>query len=1223
MRDHFCTPKALLEALKKSTLEGEEPDSTILELAKKAPTKTGAKKKALGDLQEQIYAKQNELNTLTTIKTYVNASEKAKQEASPIDAKTAEDYIRRIKEKQAKKELLNPKEKELLELNGKIMGMKLQISNALSETKKATLEKRRFDFEADAKRRVKLSDQTQKKLEALQAGGKELTDAEVYGSLLFDARKKNDAERLKEVRKEVKDLKAQQAKVLNEKKDALLEKLKKDPASITNEELSILETNAEKKVRLDIEKAQREQEKANKKIQKQLDTLEAKNSLLEALKNGDKESYLNDLQKKRFDAILKKENKTDLEKQLLAASKDLTKEKARIKQEHANIVFDALSNKENLTDDEQTVLNAIISKHKQELADKLDTYTNIETTQKKRLEALNKPIKTNPPEIEAQKKRVKDLNADLRNVFTDSYLRVSKADAEANGKQALVEAYKKGKFTDAEAEKLATNQHEINMRRLAGREGERTAYAKQWDKLLEEKGVTNRRTRQSIVDKLIMVARQNENGDGVLNSEVFAKVAKKLIKDQLAVSDAGIPNAVEINIRQLSKQIDELEASNKPEDIKYDEKALLQAKINAELSSLIKPTIADKINANIYLEPLLTVGSAVRDVLGSANAVLSEAYLNTMTRLWLGKTTVKQELANLKNLPENAKVEWGRIVDNWKRAGEYARQGLVVVSHDKVASTKLKPLFAYENKGFGSVKDSIESVGHWFEVAGNFRLNATDMYFMDTTFKHHIAQTIADGIKKDPNFKISKAQVEEAHQYANWAMFKEDNWLTNNVANAKQLLNNLGALPFEVQGKQASIPLGDLLMRYTRTPVNVGLRVFDITGLGDLRFIYANATKKMDDVPIYDKKALKPFVKSGETYSPSQVKEKATKGMVKLLTTGASSLAIGYWLGNTDVFSTGYTKENSDVEEAKGTRNDVYFNPQALMRFGSFKEEKGDVLVPLTPLLGQHVVGLRAVIRFAKGKDLIEGEKNAFGQAVDALATTIDVAGGTLGDATGITGIKQATKSWDALGGAVVERVPKPFGVGALGRDIATIADDGERITKAETPINTSVNRLVNNTPFKLLLPKKTDITGKNPKANGFGKALGFPFKIAKADPVIKELRQVSRDSGVDVQLKQVDNNFRIGKTLAEDYGIEPQNMKLNAQDFAKWQEIHNNMVYQSVKSVVESKDYKSLTDPLDKADEIKYAKENPFVVIDGKDYTPKELFLEYKLKGRVVKIEK
>lgn len=731
------------------------------------------------------------------------------------------------------------------------------------------------------------------------------------------------------------------------------------------------------------------------------------------------------------------------------------------------------------------------------------------------------------------------------------------------------------------------------------------AHRKKLDNYLVEK-VPNAtpRMRKSAVDRLMELY-----ADG---RTLTPEQVRVVLKQEMVPS--GVTASFQHKLKELQAKIDEVEASNKPEDIKYDEKALLQAKINAELSSLIKPTIADKINANIYLEPLLTVGSAVRDVLGSANAVLSEAYLNTMTRLWLGKTTVKQELANLKNLPENAKVEWGRIVDNWKRAGEYARQGLVVVSHDKVASTKLKPLFAYENKGFGSVKDSIESVGHWFEVAGNFRLNATDMYFMDTTFKHHIAQTIADGLKKDPNFKISKAQVEEAHQYANWAMFKEDNFVTENVAMVKKLLN---VIP--------KVPLGDLLMRYTRTPTNVALRVFSITGLGDLRFIYAHSTKKWRDVPIYEKyndggvTKLRP---SGKNYAPRKVVEKSVKGMVKLLTSGVG-LSIAYGLGNTDVFSTGYTKENSDVEEAKGTRNDVYFNPQALMRFGSFKEEKGDVLVPLTPLLGQHVVGLRAVIRLAKGKDLTEGEKNAFGQAVDALATTLDVAGGTLGDATGITGIKQATQSWGALGGAVVERIPKPFGVGALGRDIATIADDSERVTKAETPINTGVNRLINSTPFKLLLPKKIDITGENPKSNGIGKALGFPIKIAKADPVIKELQQVSKDSGVDVQLKQVDNNFRIGKTLAEDYGIEPQNMKLNAQDFAKWQEIHNNMVYQSVKSVVESKDYKSLTDPLDKADEIKYAKENPFVVIDGKDYTPKELFLEYKLKGRVVKIEK
>lgn len=1222
MRDHFCTPKALLEALKKSTLEGEEPDSTIISLAGKPATKTGGKKKDLGDLQAQIYAKQAEIDNLTKVKEYVEAPA-SKPMFNANDAKTAQDYIDAIKKKQADKKLLSPEEKELLKLNGKLTGIKVQIANALSDTKKTTPEQRRFDFEADAKRRVKLSDQTQKKLEVLQAGGKELTDAEVYRSLLFDARSKNDAERLKEVRKEVKDLKAEQTKVLNEKKDALLEKLKSDPASITNEELSILETNAEKKVRLDMEKAQREAEVLAKKIENQKNALKIKNQLLEDLKAGKSAGYLKDLQKKRFDAILNKENKTDLEKQLLKISKDLTKEKAKISQKHANVVFDALSNKKNLTKDEQTVLDAIVSKRQNELTKKLDTYTNLETTQKKRLEALNKPLKKNPAEIEAQEERMKPIRKDLENIFTDNYKRVSKADAEANGKQALVEAYKKGKFTDAEAEQLATNQHAINMRRITVNDARLNEQVKNLNKLLEEKTPLPKRARQTIIDKLTMVARQAE--DGTLDDEAFGKLAKKVLKDQLTVSDAGVPHYVEIELRKLSKQIDELEASDKPLEVKYDEKALLHAKINAELSGLIKPTVADKINANIYLEPLLTVGSAVRDVLGSTNAVLSEAYLNKMTRLWLGKDTVnfdfKREAIGegFQKLAKNATVEWERIGDNWKRAGEYARQGLVVVSHDKVASSKIKPLFAYENKGFGSVKDGIESVGHWFEVAGNFRLNATDMYFMDTTFKHHIAQTIADGLKENPNFKISKEQVEQAHQYANWMMFKEDNFLTNNVASVKQFLNNLGGLPFEVQGKQASIPLGDLLMRYTRTPINVGLRVFDMTGLGDLRFMFAKG-----EVPIYDRKALKPFVKSGENYTPKEVKERATKGMVKLLTTGVSGLAIAYGLGNTDVFSTGYTKENSDVEEAKGTRNDVYFNPMALTRWqNGFKEDKGDLLIPLTPLLGQHVVGLRAAIRFAKGKDLTEGEKSGLGQAVDAIATTFDVATSHLTDSTGLTGIKQAFQTPDAFAGAFVERVPKPFLVGSLGRDAVTIFDDKENVTKDTNAFQTGVNRLLNGSVGRNLLKPKTDITGDNPKSNGIGKALGFPFKIAKADPVIKELRKVSRESGVDVQLTQVDRRFEIGKTLAQDYGTEPQNMKLNAQDFAKWQEIHNNMVYQSVKTVLESEDYKSLTDPLDRADEIKNAKENPFVEIDGKDYTPKELFLEYKLKGRVVNINK
>jgi hypothetical protein len=48
MRDHFCTPKALLEALKKSTVEGEdnaELGAIINELKGKKPTKTGTKKR--------------------------------------------------------------------------------------------------------------------------------------------------------------------------------------------------------------------------------------------------------------------------------------------------------------------------------------------------------------------------------------------------------------------------------------------------------------------------------------------------------------------------------------------------------------------------------------------------------------------------------------------------------------------------------------------------------------------------------------------------------------------------------------------------------------------------------------------------------------------------------------------------------------------------------------------------------------------------------------------------------------------------------------------------------------------------------------------------------------------------------------------------------------------------------------------------------------------------
>jgi len=930
--------------------------------------------------------------------------------------------------------------------------------------------------------------------------------------------------------------------------------------------------------------------------------------------------------------------------------------------------------------------------------------------QKKALKRYEKPVKETMPEIAAQKERMKPVNKDLRNIFTDNYLRVSKSDAELNGKQALIEAYKKGKFTDAEAEQLATNQHAINMRRITVNDARLNAQVKQFNKFLEEKKV-DKRARQTVLDKLLMVARQSE--DGTLDNEAFGKLAKKVLKDQLTVSDAGVPNYVEIELRKLSKKIDEVNASDKRADIKHDEILALRGQINAQLSSLIKPNMGDKFNMPLFVEPLLNMGSAVGDVLGSANAVASHAYLNGMTR-FLMKFDPKDPKASLATLGKELKsIDLGKEATNtgkaisklttgfvnnvafaldagfhpikacqkWVEARDtgtlwkpiqYALEGHVPLGHDDTSSGKLRPAFAYENKGFeepwkrlgrglknkklgeisGSLADLVETTVHHYEILGNIRLNATDMPFLDYVYRNRIAEVISDGLKQDPNFKLTEEDVKNAHAFTNWLLFKNDNVVSENIKSLRDFFN----FKLDLGGNKLTIPIGSIIQRYTRTPTNVALRSLDVQGLADIRFLFGyigkglnknkeewvkqvrekyddNIANKLDTGIDVVSKLLNAGItkyelkkgKNGVAYVEAQLDEKTNKpiliadkqhdfemvqGIVKLATTGGLGVAIYALAQNTDVFSTGYDKKTSDVQEAEETRNDFYYNSTALLRLtfgGNGKNQKGDTLIPLSKILGQHLFGAKTAVRLSKGEELNGDEANAVSDFFEASQNQF-------GDGTGLFNLAKAVK---APLESITERLPKVPFTGSVGRDIATVIDDKERVTKTDSTLGTAWNQYLSGTAFRNSLPVKTDITGETPKSNGFGKFLGIPKKLAKANPILRELAKISKESGEDVQLKQVDNSFEIGKELAfkfRDYGIEPQTMKLNASDYAKWQEIHNKTVYEAVKKRINTDGFNELPVKI-KVSQIKSAVDNASKIIDGYNLPPKEEFLLWKLK--------
>jgi hypothetical protein len=203
---------------------------------------------------------------------------------------------------------------------------------------------------------------------------------------------------------------------------------------------------------------------------------------------------------------------------------------------------------------------------------------------------------------------MKPIRKDLRNIFTDNYLRVSKADAEANGKQALIEAYKKGKFTDAEAEQLATNQHAINMRRLEGVNGRQSAYGKHLDTVLKDK-IKNKVQRQSVVDRLLEVVRHSERDEnGNLTGEITQEQFNKVVDKYLSVSKDGLPYAVEKRLRELDTEI--------KNESDFDLKMKLNAEASQLIGDLIKPTVGEKASTILQIGMLGGVKSFERDFFG-------------------------------------------------------------------------------------------------------------------------------------------------------------------------------------------------------------------------------------------------------------------------------------------------------------------------------------------------------------------------------------------------------------------------------------------------------------------------------------------------------------------------------------------------------------------------------------------------------------------------------
>ena len=508
----------------------------------------------------------------------------------------------------------------------------------------------------------------------------------------------------------------------------------------------------------------------------------------------------------------------------------------------------------------------------------------------------------------------------------------------------------------------------------------------------------------------------------------------------------------------------------------------------------------------------------------------------------------------------------------------FLKQSIIDAWHGK---NTLNPEGTTDNRSTFKLESS---VGKFFERLLKVRLTVADAIWLEHVYTAKKEMYVK---QQGEGYKLTNADKEMLFHEAEKALLKDDNKATKWAKVVQNVFN--GNLPETPKNQRKNFGVGTLLFPFVKFPVNATRQILHLSSLLDVK----------------------------DTIIPSneRSRKEAVQAFVRKLPLNAGLALLGIVGGASGFITPSYDPKTFDSEEAENRPPDSIIIGDRAIPFSQ--------IMPLSPYLKAWANVGREGIKGTKPTDIVF---SALGGAFSGIFDTLkgSAEGGVLQGTENLIKNSKEGNDVDVLKGLYKTALEQStYIVPAVIKEGATLVNDAKINTK-----DTDSNSLF---PFKTLGNKflskvkvgtqDLDVTGK-PLKDSFAFD-PFNTKIVKADPVIKELRKVSRKSGVDVQLKQVDNNFRIGKELAEDYGTEPQNMKLNAQDFAKWQEIHNNMVYQSVKTMVESEDYKSLTDPLDKADEIKNAKKNPFVEIDGKDYTPKELFLEYKLKGRVVNINK
>lgn len=558
------------------------------------------------------------------------------------------------------------------------------------------------------------------------------------------------------------------------------------------------------------------------------------------------------------------------------------------------------------------------------------------------------------------------------------------------------------------------------------------------------------------------------------------------------------------------------------------EKAVEVAKLMDFIASKIPPTLLAKVSTLQTMAQLLNPKTMIRNLVGNLGFAALEQVsdvLGTAVDAGLSLLT-KQRSKVLPSAPAQIKG----FQQGWKLGLEDALKGIdtsgVVSKFDGSVSPS-----ALEHVRGRVFRSGLLGKA---ETAMSVALRGTDRAFYQGAFDGTVDNMLrARGVTKlsDVDEPVQRMIIESAHAEALRRTFQDDNALSRMMSRIKKALNG---------GKEWGV--GDLLLKYPKTPAAIIMRGLEYTPVGFTKAAY---------------EAALPLI--GGKVSPVAFNQKKFVDAFSRATVGTGILGVGYALANLGILE-GKPEKPKDVAnlEREVGLGDYKINVSALKRFvmGGFSPEaatrqNGDVLVSydwFQPNSIMMAMGAN-IAQNMKGK----GEKQAveyLGTMADGLLQGVD----TLAEQPLFQGMRQFMQSRDVPTAlrTIVTNMPASF-VPTFFNQIKQLTDNVSREAYDPNMFVEAKNRAISKVPgLSRTLPERVTVFGDTKETYQGG--TNNPFNVL-INPAFVSKVQESPEAKLALDLyKSIGETKQVPNQISRTQQAYGESWKLSGADIGEMQ---------------------------------------------------------------------